>query len=59
MITTKKSIRESISYKKNEEHILDSRDELCRHYRLGKSDLVKYLIKKESFNLKNIHRTII
>ena len=59
MLTTKKSHRESISFKKNEGHILDSRDALCKHYRLGKSDLIKYLIKKESFNLKNINSTII
>lgn len=48
-----KPIRESLSFKRNESHLLDSRDALCQHYRLNKSDLVKYLIKKESFNLKN------
>jgi len=48
-----KPIRESLSFKQNEKHLLDSRDALCQHYRLNKSDLVKYLIKKESFNLKN------
>jgi hypothetical protein len=26
---------------------MKSRDALCAHYRLNKSDLVKYLIKKE------------
>jgi len=31
---------------------MDSRDRLCAHYKLNKSDLVKYLIKKEEFNLR-------
>jgi len=48
-----KPIRESLSFKRNESHLLESRDALCKYYRLNKSDLIKYLIKKESFNLKN------
>ena len=32
---------------------MEIRDRLCAHYRLNKSDLVKYLIKKEEYNLKN------
>jgi hypothetical protein len=32
---------------------MDARDRLCEHYRLNKSDLVKYLIKKEEYALKN------
>lgn len=54
-----KPIRESLSFKQNEKHLLDSRDALCQHYRLNKSDLVKYLIKKESFNLKNPQGTFL
>jgi len=42
-----KPLREQISFKQHEAHILKSRDALCAHYRLNKSDLVKYLIKKE------------
>jgi hypothetical protein len=45
-------LRESISYKQHEAHIMESRDKLCEHYRLNKSDLMKYLIKKEEFNLR-------
>lgn len=48
-----KPLRDQISYKQNEAHIMDSRDRLCEHYRLNKSDLVKYLIKKEEYALKN------
>lgn len=54
-----KPLRESLSFKRNEIHLLESRDALCKHYRLNKSDLVKYLIKKESFNLKNPLGTVI
>jgi hypothetical protein len=54
-----KPIRESLSFKQNEKHLLDSRDALCQHYRLNKSDLVKYLIKKESFSLKNPQGTFL
>lgn len=53
MIQHQKPIRESISFKKNEIHIRDSRDDLCKHYKLNKSDLYKYLVRKESFNIKN------
>ena len=42
-----KPLREQISFKQHEAHIIKSRDALCAHYRLNKSDLVKYLIKKE------------
>jgi len=48
-----KSIRESLSFKKNECHIIESRDLLCEYYKLNKSDLVKYLIKKESHQISN------
>jgi hypothetical protein len=40
-------IREIVSYKQHEDYIRDIRDRLCLHYRLNKSDLVKYLIRKE------------
>ena len=45
-------LRESISFKQHEKHIMDTRDKLCEHYRLNKSDLVKYLIKKEELALR-------
>ena len=47
-----KPLREQISYKQHEAHIMTSRDALCVHYRLNKSDLVKYLIKKEVLTLR-------
>jgi len=47
-----KPLRDHISYKQHEAHIMDARDRLCEHYRLNKSDLVKYLIKKEDFELR-------
>lgn len=58
-MTQIKPIRESLSFKQQEKYIVNSRDELCRHYKLNKSDLVKYLIKKESFNLRNPQGTLI
>ncbi len=56
---TAKPVRESLSFKQNEKHLLDSRDALCKYYCLNKSDLVKYLIRKESFNLKNMQGTLL
>lgn len=53
MIETKK-IREIVSYKQHEDYIRGIRDQLCAHYRLNKSDLVKYLIRKEEHALKQI-----
>ena len=47
-----KPLRDQISYKQNEAHIMDARDRLCTHYKLNKSDLIKYLIKKEEFTLR-------
>ena len=47
-----KPLRDQVSYKQHEAHIMDARDRLCAHYKLNKSDLVKYLIKKEEFNLR-------
>ena len=40
-----KPLRDQVSYKQHEAHIMDARDRLCAHYKLNKSDLVKYLIK--------------
>jgi hypothetical protein len=51
-MTHQKPLRETISFKQNEKHIMDSRDNLCKHYRLNKSDLIKYLIRKEEHFLK-------
>jgi hypothetical protein len=48
-----KPLRDQISFKQHENYILEMRDRLCAHYRLNKSDLIKYLIKKEEFALKN------
>jgi|GEM_PF-1767073 len=47
-----KPLREQISFKQHEAHIMKSRDALCAHYRLNKSDLFKYLIKKEVLTMK-------
>ena len=46
------SIREQVSFKQRELHIRDSWTSLCIHYNLNKSDLVKFLIKKEEFFLR-------
>ena len=46
-------LRDQISFKQHEHYILEIRDRLCTHYKLNKSDLVKYLIKKEEYCLKN------
>jgi len=51
--TQEKPIRESLSFKQHETYLLDTRDSLCKHYKLNKSDLVKFLIKKEHQNLKS------
>ena len=49
------AIREQVSFKQREQHIRDSWDFLCSHYRLNKSDLVKFLIKKEEIYLQRPH----
>ena len=61
MITTwhQKPLRESWSLKQHEKYLLNDRDELCDHYRLNKSDLIKYLIKKDIYNLKNLNSHLI
>ena len=61
MITTwhQKPLRESWSVKQHEKYIYNDRDELCDHYRLNKSDLIKFLIKKEKYNLKNLNSHLI
>ena len=51
--TQEKPIRESLSFKQHEIYLLDTRDSLCKHYKLNKSDLVKFLIKKEHQSLKS------
>ncbi len=48
-----KPLRDQVSFKQHELYILGIRDRLCAHYRLNKSDLIKYLIKKEEYTLKN------
>ena len=61
MISTwhQKPLRESWSLKQHEKYLLNDRDQLCDHYRLNKSDLIKYLIKKDIYNLKNINSHLI
>jgi hypothetical protein len=44
--------REQVSFKQHEAYLQDARDELCKHYKLNKSDLIKFLIKKETYILK-------
>jgi uncharacterized phage-like protein YoqJ len=51
--TPERRIRESLSFKQHEAYLLETRDSLCKHYKLNKSDLIKYLIKKEHQNLKS------
>lgn len=46
------AIREQVSFKQREKYILNSWDYLCKHYNLNKSDLVKFLIKKEDYVLR-------
>jgi len=47
-----KPLREMISFKQHEQHIMQKRDVLCAHYRLNKSDLVKFLIRKEELSIR-------
>lgn len=49
--------KEQISFKQHEVYLQDTRDQLCKHYRLNKSDLIKFLIKKEAYILKQPHET--
>ena len=48
-----KPIVVSLSFKRNEHHIIEYRDQLCNHYKLNESDLIKYLIKKEINQIQN------
>jgi len=57
MMQTTRSSREQISFKQHEAYLQDARDQLCKHYRLNKSDLIKFLIKKESYILKQPQET--
>ena len=49
-----KALRDQVSYKQHEDYIREIRDQLCQHYRLNKSDLVKYLIKKEEHTVTSL-----
>ena len=49
-----KALRDQVSYKQHEDYIREIRDQLCSHYRLNKSDLVKYLIKKEEHTVTSL-----
>ena len=57
--TINKPIRTTLSFKQQERYLLNQRDELCRHYHLDKSNLLKFLIKKEHHALKNTHQTLL
>lgn len=57
--TTAQPIRTTLSFKQQERYLLEQRDELCQHYRLDKSNLLKFLIKKDYHNLKNTHQTLL
>jgi hypothetical protein len=46
------AIREQVSFKQREDHIRQTWMFLCKHYKLNKSDLVKFLIKKEEYFLR-------
>ena len=48
-----------MSFKQDERYLLDVRDELCQHYRLDKSNLLKFLLKKDYHQLKNTHQTLL
>jgi hypothetical protein len=50
---TIRSTKEQISFKQHETYLQDARDQLCKHYHLNKSDLIKFLIKKEAYALKH------
>ena len=49
-----KALRDQVSYSQHEDCIREIRDQLCSHYRLNKSDLVKYLIKKEEHTFASL-----
>ena len=59
LTTPARPIRTTLSFKQQEKYLLDQRDDLCRHYRLDKSNLLQFLIKKEHYALKNTHQTLI
>ena len=46
------AIREQVSFKQREENIRQTWIFLSKHYKLNKSDLVKFLIKKEEYFLR-------
>jgi len=46
------SIREQVSFKLRESHIRDSWNSLATFYKMNKSDVIKFLIKKEEFFLR-------
>ena len=45
-------IREQVSFKLREEYIKGIWIKLCEHHKLNKSDLIKFLIKKEEYSLR-------
>ena len=57
--TATRPIRTTMSFKQHERYLLDIRDELCQHYRLDKSNLLKFLLKKDYHQLKNTHQTLL
>jgi len=47
-----------VSFKQREDHLRDAWMYLCQHYDLNKSDLVKFLIKKEEYFLRKPGRVL-
>ena len=52
------AIREQVSFKQREDHLRDAWMYLCQHYDLNKSDLVKFLFKKEEYFLRKPGRVL-
>ena len=52
------AVREQVSFKQREVYLLNSWLYLCQHYGLNKSDLVKFLIKKEEYFLRQPGRVL-
>ena len=52
------AIREQVSFKQREDHLREAWIYLCQHYDLNKSDLVKFLIKKEEYFLRKPGRVL-
>jgi hypothetical protein len=54
---TIRSTKEQIPFKQHEAYLQDARDQLSKRCHLNKSDLIKFLIKKESCILRQPQET--